>query len=902
MLVWSWLAGVALAGDWAATIDRVIPSVLVLRYENPRAFDGRRMGAPQASGFVVDAERGIVLTNRHVVGSGPQVARALFPNQEEIAIEPLYSDPVHDFGFYRYDPASVKLNRPVSLRLDPDGARIGEEIRLIGNDAGEQISILDGTISRIDRPAPWWDVNTFYVQAASDSSGGSSGSPVFDIEGDVVALNAGGRVQQSTSYYLRLERVKVALEHLQRGEVPPRGTIMTELEYRPYDELTRLGLSAASESAAREAWDGTGLLTVATVGKGGPAEGLLEPGDILLQIDGEPVYAFAALEAALDGRVGGSVELALERSGKPVVVRVDVADLHALAPSSFLRFADGSFHEVGYLPTLRNNRPPEGVLVARPGEVFHTVPRDSILHSVAGVPIDSLDTLQSTLQGMEIGQVATVRYSALNRPTTEQVARIQMAPTVFPDERCHRDASWIWSCETVTHPTARRLPPPATVVAQEVEHRAARGVAARLVTVASESAFPLNTSTATYWESVGIVVDAEAGLVLTDRYGVPNEAARVTVQAGDAPPVPAELVALDPLYNSALVRFDPALLDFGDLEPLEWAEGVPEPGKKHYAALLDTDGRAFSEEKTFSRFDELTLRATTHPKFRADNMTTLKFGKIERAVVGGVIVDRKGRVVALYQRFNNEQKQSPSPSLNAVSPAAARELLAGVVPRYPGFELRRKTLAEAREAGMPADVAEALRAHRPYDPVAMEVWRVDPTVETDVAVGDFVVGIDGRAVADFRDLQERLAAKNTVRVVRDGEVLEVPTTTVDLSDRGHRRAVLWAGAWIQEEHFEVARESGTPPAGVYVSWYYGGSPADRYKLGYARRIVAVDGEPVSGLPAFVEAVSGIADGASVKLTLQSLQGRKSAVTLRPDDVWWPTLVVERGPDGWERVE
>ncbi|MCA9570369.1 MAG: trypsin-like peptidase domain-containing protein, partial [Myxococcales bacterium] len=112
----------------------------MLRYENPRAFDGRRMGAPQASGFVVDAERGIVLTNRHVVGSGPQVARALFPNQEEIAIEPLYSDPVHDFGFYRYDPASVKLNRPVSLRLDPDGARIGEEIRLIGNDAGEQIS------------------------------------------------------------------------------------------------------------------------------------------------------------------------------------------------------------------------------------------------------------------------------------------------------------------------------------------------------------------------------------------------------------------------------------------------------------------------------------------------------------------------------------------------------------------------------------------------------------------------------------------------------------------------------------------------------------------------------------------------------------------------------------------
>src|SRR2546429_5554323 len=45
----------------------------------------------------VDAERGLILTNRHVVTPGPVTAEATFLNREEVQLNPVYRDPVHDF-------------------------------------------------------------------------------------------------------------------------------------------------------------------------------------------------------------------------------------------------------------------------------------------------------------------------------------------------------------------------------------------------------------------------------------------------------------------------------------------------------------------------------------------------------------------------------------------------------------------------------------------------------------------------------------------------------------------------------------------------------------------------------------------------------------------------------------
>lgn len=118
--------------NWQKTINNCIRSIVSITTSRVRCFDTETPGTFTATGFVVDAVKGIVLTNRHVVSPAPVVAHAVLCNYEQVELRPIYRDPVHDFGFMRYDPAQVRFLDIPGIELCPEGARVGQEIRIVG--------------------------------------------------------------------------------------------------------------------------------------------------------------------------------------------------------------------------------------------------------------------------------------------------------------------------------------------------------------------------------------------------------------------------------------------------------------------------------------------------------------------------------------------------------------------------------------------------------------------------------------------------------------------------------------------------------------------------------------------------------------------------------------------------
>ncbi|GKU07420.1 unnamed protein product [Fusarium langsethiae] len=130
---------------WQRAIEKVVRCVVSVKFSHPYAFDTEISKTSEATGFIVDAERGLVLTNRHVVGPGPFSGYIVFNNQEEVEVHPIYRDPIHDFGFLKFDPKAVKYMELTAMELRPDLAKVGTEIKVIGNDSGEnQWSAADG--------------------------------------------------------------------------------------------------------------------------------------------------------------------------------------------------------------------------------------------------------------------------------------------------------------------------------------------------------------------------------------------------------------------------------------------------------------------------------------------------------------------------------------------------------------------------------------------------------------------------------------------------------------------------------------------------------------------------------------------------------------------------------------
>ena len=300
------------SANWAQTLERIASGVVTIQIDSTRAFDTEWNTTAQATGFVIDAKRGLILTNRHVVTPGPVTAQATFQNREEVQLYPVYRDPVHDFGIYHYDPAKLRFIQPAELPLYPAGAVIGREIRVVGNDAGEQLSILAGTLARLDREAPEYgygkynDFNTFYYPGRIRHFRRLVGIAGHRYRG------TGGGAQCRRRDRRRVELLSAAAGGHACAEIHRcRQAGAARHAWKPYSN-TRPTMNCAvsdsnpdTEARMRSAYPKlTGMLVVDEVQPGSAADGVLSPGDILVSLDGKPVPEFFALEDVLDNHVG----------------------------------------------------------------------------------------------------------------------------------------------------------------------------------------------------------------------------------------------------------------------------------------------------------------------------------------------------------------------------------------------------------------------------------------------------------------------------------------------------------------------------------------------------------------------------------------------------------------------
>lgn len=359
-----------------------------------------------ASGFIVDAKRGIIATNHHVAGSGPSVFKIVFENGQSTEARLLHYDAWHDFAFLKIDPAQPGFPlQEVSLG-DSSELQEQDDVVMIGNNDVHEYSVKFGKVSNLVLNKG--QRHSAALQTTFDRAGGSSGSPVFDAHGKAVAIHFGGT--ETTSFELKINYLKDALARLQAGEPLRRGDAGLALSlllvsdaqkhFHLPDALARKVLALRPKLKY--------MISVGSRIPGTPASERFLPGDQILAIDGtwigDDLYRF---DRIVDDKVGGEVEIQAVRAGSEFTVKLPVRDAEALKARRFARFAGGVLQDLTPELRLLYNLRSDGVFLseAEQGSSLAALGRGNVrylivIEGVNGTATPDLDAFVKATKGL----------------------------------------------------------------------------------------------------------------------------------------------------------------------------------------------------------------------------------------------------------------------------------------------------------------------------------------------------------------------------------------------------------------------------------------------------------------------------------------------------------------------
>ncbi|MBT8403295.1 MAG: trypsin-like peptidase domain-containing protein [Gemmatimonadetes bacterium] len=296
------------------------------------------------SGFII-SDDGYILTNDHVVAEASEV-RVYFPDRRYFDARVIGTDPFTDVAVIKID---TEESFPTMSFGDSEGVEVGEWVLAIGNPgfgAGNQLdyTVTAGIVSARGRGLgliqnelrndPRTRANQGYaiedfIQTDAVINPGNSGGPLVDIQGRVVGINSA--IASATGFYQGYG-FAIPINLARR--------IMEDLI--EFGAVRRARLGVIIEDVASEDAEAFGLPSVAGVliqgvDEEGPAAGEdLQQGDVIVEVEGEPVGYVAQLQGKVAmRRPGDRIELTVYRDGSPrdVTLRLGEAPLNETAPT-----------------------------------------------------------------------------------------------------------------------------------------------------------------------------------------------------------------------------------------------------------------------------------------------------------------------------------------------------------------------------------------------------------------------------------------------------------------------------------------------------------------------------------------------------------------------------------------
>jgi len=734
---------------------------------------------------------------------------------------------------------------------------------------------------------------------------------LIDIRGRVVALNAGGANGNASSFYLPLTRVRRALEAIQQGKSVTRGTLDTVFNYTPFDELKRLGLSGTTETAVRKSFPAyTGMLVVSGVLPGSASENVLQPGDILVKVNGKYVTQFDPLDEIVDDSVGKDVTLDLERGGKAVSAKLPVSDLHGITPSAYAEFGDAVVHTLSYQQARHFNVPVRGVYVANPGYVFGSsgIPRGAVITTMDSKKIDKLADFEAELATLGDGDHATLRYITIDDPNGSNLRSIRMDRLWFPARHCERDDNvGLWPCKDLpTGPAPKERAVNSTEFPKYKDSRLTT-LAPSLAAVTFDMPYSVSGITERNYHGTGLVVDAERGLIVVDRNTVPVSVGNVTITFAGTVEVPGHVVYIHPIHNLAIVAYDPKAIGSTPVKAAKLTPRELSAGEPVWVVGLGGDSQMHSRNTEIASIDPLELPLSRTMRFRDSNIEVAQLVN-PPLEFDGVLADKTGNVLGMWSSFAYESGREVAQDNRGVPIDLVTAMLDHVRTDRPlhslETELTVQPLSSAQEIGLSEEWIKKLSTQNPTLRQALTIVRLvggSPASKV-LQQGDMLLAIDGKVVTRFKEVENAVADRKEVDVTvwrgKSEQTVRVPTAELPGTDID--RIVEWGGATLQAPHRAMSSQRGIPPVGVYVGYFAYGSPATRYGLYPGRRIVEVDGIPTPDLDAFLGAVTGKQDRASVRLKTITWNNAPEVITLKLDKHYWPAYELDRTPTGWVR--